>query len=70
MADQLFISPYLTIAMARDILEVSFPAAQSNVQKLVEAGILRSGGDSPRGRLFVADEVLWVVGEQAPAGHH
>jgi Fic family protein len=63
LAESLFASPVLTIPEAQRLLGVTYPSAQRNVQKLVEAGILRQAGESSYGRTFVATEILQVIGE-------
>jgi Fic family protein len=63
LAESLFASPVLTIPEAQRLLGVTYPSAQRNVQKLVEAGILRQVGESSYGRTFVATEILQVIGE-------
>jgi Fic family protein len=63
LAESLFASPVLTIPEAQRLLGVTYPSAQRNVQKLVEAGILQQVGESSYGRTFVATEILQVIGE-------
>jgi Fic family protein len=61
LADSLFASPVLTVRRAESILGVTFRAAQRNVDKLVEVGILKPYGESGRGRLYVAEELLEIT---------
>jgi Fic family protein len=63
LAESLFASPVLTIPEAQRLLSVTYPSAQRNVQKLVEAGILRQVGASSYGKTYVADEILQVIGD-------
>jgi len=64
LVDSLFRSPVLTIPRARDLLGVTYPAAKSNVDKLVEAGILQPFREGPTyGRRFWAPDVLSVIGD-------
>jgi Fic family protein len=64
LVDELFNRPMLTFGQARDVLHVTFRAAQSNVQKLVDAGILEEMPGRSYGRIFIAREVLKIL-EQA-----
>ena len=64
LVDSLFRSPVLTVPGAARHLDVTYPAAKSNVDKLVAAGILqpfRAG--SAYGRRFWAPDVLDVIGD-------
>jgi len=61
LADSLFASPILTIPQAQRQLDVTYHSAQRNVEKLVEAGILRPVGESAGGKAFVADEILGII---------
>ncbi len=61
LADSLFVSPILTVPRAQRLLEVTYHSAQRNVEKLVEAGILRAAGESAAGRAFVAQEILNII---------
>ena len=64
LADSLFESPILTIPDAQRRLEVTYPSAQRNVDKLVAAEILYQVGEASYGKTFVATEILQVIGEQ------
>jgi Fic family protein len=66
LADSLFESPMLTIPQAGKILGISYPAAQRNIAKLVEANILQQTSESTYGKTFRATEVLRIVGEREP----
>jgi Fic family protein len=63
LMESLFEAPVLSIPDAQRTLELSYPAAQANVQRLVDAGILRPLGDATYGRRFVADGVLRAIGD-------
>jgi Fic family protein len=65
LADQLFTSPVLTISGAQELLGVSYPGAQRNVDRLVEAGILRQWGEASYGKTFYAPEILRTLGENS-----
>jgi hypothetical protein len=63
LTDALFESPILTIPQAQRLLKITYLSAQSNVQKLIGAGILEPLGSSAYGKTFVAPEVLRILGE-------
>lgn len=60
LVDNLFISPVVTIPQAAELMGVSWPAANTSVQKLVNAGILRPRPSGKTTR-YVADTVLKAV---------
>ncbi|MGB6017656.1 MAG: Fic family protein, partial [Nodosilinea sp.] len=62
-ADSLFESPVITIPQAEKILDVTYRSAQLNVEKLVEAGILIQIDEASYNRVFIAPEILRIVGE-------
>ncbi|MET0398188.1 MAG: Fic family protein [Longimicrobiaceae bacterium] len=69
LVDSLFEAPLLTIPSASELLQVTYRAAQGNVQKLVNAGIVRQvNPGAGYGKVFVASEILKIVGEEVPAG--
>ncbi len=61
LVDELFSQPFLTFGRAKGILNVTFRAAQLNVKKLVEAGILEEFPGRRYGRVFMAREILEVL---------
>lgn len=61
LVDHLFAQPAIRIAMAEEILGVTFRAASLNVGKLVDAGILREITGRERNRVFVAQEILGLL---------
>ncbi len=61
LADSLFSAPILTIPQAQHLLGVTYPSAQRNVERLVEAGILRLAQDVSHGKTYVATEILDVI---------
>jgi len=61
LIDQLFISPVISIPKAAEILQVTYPAAKTNVQKLIDAGILCEAGDHGGARLYISLEILKAV---------
>jgi Fic family protein len=60
LLDNLFIRPVITIPEAAEIMNVTWSAANTSVQKLIESGILRprAGGKPVR---YVADAILKAV---------
>ncbi len=63
LVESLFEVPFVTIPQAQRILEASYPGARGNVEKLVEAGILRQWGEASYGKTYVADEILAIISE-------
>jgi Fic family protein len=67
LVDSLFETPLLTIPAASELLKVTYSAAQKNVQKLVDAGILKQlNPDAGYGKVFIASEILQIVQGEAP----
>ena len=62
LADALFESPILTIPQAQQRLGVTYPSAQRNVAKLIEAGILQPVGQVAYGKTYLAAEIMRVIG--------
>ena len=60
LVDHLFILPVLTVTDASEIMGISYEAARLNVQKLMDAGILkiRKAG---KPTIYVADVILKAV---------
>ena len=65
LADALFDSPILTIPQAQQWLGVTYPSAQRNVERLIEAGILQPVGQVAYGKTYLAAEIMRVIGEEA-----
>jgi Fic family protein len=61
LVDHLFAQPAIRIAMAQEVLGVTFRAASLNVGKLVDAGILQEITGRERNRVFVAHEILGLL---------
>jgi Fic family protein len=61
LADRLFETPILTIPQASKLLNVTYHSAQRNVEKLIEAGVLRQIGEGSHNRVFIADAILRVL---------
>lgn len=66
LADHLLVYPFLTVPLAKNVLNVTYPTAQAYVQRLVALGILTAGPESPRNRWFMAAELLQIIGEATP----
>jgi len=60
LIDDLFASPATTISSVASKLDMSYPAAKKNVQKLVALRILKPRR-SGRGSVYVAEDVLKIV---------
>lgn len=67
LADTLFSTPILTIPQAARLLDVTYPAAQQNVERLVQAGILQLREKAAYGKTYVAAEILAVVRDKEPS---
>ena len=61
LADRLFETPILTIPQVCKLLNVTYHGAQRNVEKLIEAGVLRQAGEGSHNRVFIADAILRVL---------
>ena len=61
LVDCLFFAPFITIPAAAKVLGVTYRAAQNNILKLVESGILAEVPDDVRPRLYFAKDILDVV---------
>jgi Fic family protein len=63
LADNLFSLPVLTIPEAQKCLNVTYKSAKSNVEKLVEAGILRQMESTSYRKSYYAPEIIQIIGE-------
>ena len=61
LADSLFTSPVITTSNARQLLGISAPSVQDNINKLVAAGILRLYGRASYGNVYRADAILNIL---------
>lgn len=61
LVDALFASPALSIPQAARILGVTYRAAQQNVERLVQAGIVREATGQKRNRIFISDAIVVAV---------
>jgi hypothetical protein len=67
LVDLLFTHPFITIPDAARFLPQTYPAAQKNVEKLVEAGILKERAGTSNPKVFVAGEILRRLDEPLTA---
>lgn len=61
LVDQLFISPAVTASQAAKLLDVTPRAAQQNIEKLVEIGILREVTGRQWRRIYLASELVDII---------
>lgn len=61
LVDHLFERPAITITSAARVMDVSFPAAQKNVEKLVEVGILKEATGRPKNRIYLAVPIVEII---------
>jgi Fic family protein len=61
LLDLLFAQPFLTVPSAARFLDLTYPAAQKHVERLVEAGILKEMADTSNPRIYVAEEILKLL---------
>jgi ribosomal protein S25 len=57
--------PVTTNSLAVDQLSVTPRSAQLNIEKLVEAGILREVTGNRRNRVYVADQIIEITAGEA-----
>lgn len=67
LVDQLFKSPSITISQAAKLLKVTDVTASNNVRKLVDAGILTERTGRKWGQVFVAMDILKLIGRPSKA---
>jgi Fic family protein len=61
LAESLFNAPVLTIPRAQQLLDVTYPSAKRNIEKLVSAGILEQVGEERYGKAYLAPEILRIL---------
>ncbi|MGD0998271.1 MAG: Fic family protein [Thermoleophilia bacterium] len=66
LVDEALRAPYLTVAEAQRVLEVSNPTARAAVKALVAAGLLEEVGERRWRRLYVARPVLDILEAPMP----
>jgi Fic family protein len=67
LVDELFKSPYIDVAGARDLLRVTHPTARQVIRVLEEEGVLKEVTGRKWGRLFLARPILRAI-EQPTRG--
>jgi Fic family protein len=63
LVDELFHLPFMSIGTAQRILEVTYPSARLNVEKLVRIGILEEATGKKYGRIFTAPGIIAILEE-------
>jgi Fic family protein len=58
LIDQLFTSPYVTTALAAEIMNVSLPTARKAIEHMVTLGLLREITGQAWGRVWRCDEIM------------
>lgn len=67
LMEMLFIEPVVTVLGARQRLKVTTRSAQQNVDKLLQAGIVREVTGKQRYRVYVAQKIMQIVeADRAP----
>ena len=61
LVDDLFVTPGLTVPGVERRMKVTFPTAQSLLQKLISAGILREATGLKRNRIYLAPAILEIL---------
>ena len=61
LLDELFINPYVTVARAGELLQVSHPTASQAIQILQQNGLLEEITGRPWGRVYLARPILTVL---------
>ena len=61
LVDALFLNPLMTVARARELLNVTHPTARATIRSLEEAGILREITGRARDMVFRADEIFELL---------
>ena len=59
--EHLFESPAINIPFLAKICDVSYPTARSNIERLVNVGILKQSGISERPKIYFAPHILEIV---------
>jgi len=61
LVDLLIERPLITTVYVRKILNISYPAAKNNINKLIKAGILKEAVTAGRNKFFIAEKVLEII---------
>lgn len=62
LADHMFENPIVSIPQVQNVLQVSYPGAKRIVDKLVEFDILRPMNQTSYKKLYMATEILKIIG--------
>ncbi|MFH1738167.1 MAG: Fic family protein [bacterium] len=63
LVDCLLALPVITVSRASELLEVTPSTAKANIDKLIEAGILREITGHKRNRVYVAEQIIQTIEE-------
>ena len=63
LVDELFVNPFLTTTRAVKLLNVTPAAAQSNINKLIKAGILMEITGRKQYRIYLAEEIMRTISD-------
>jgi Fic family protein len=61
LIDQLFVNPYMTVARAAQVLDVSNPTARKAVEALVKEGVLKEVTGREWGRVYLAGAISEAI---------
>ena len=61
LTDYLFANPIITVPMAAQYLNITYPPAKKAIQKLIELGILKEQNNRERNRTFIAHEIRKIL---------
>lgn len=59
--DELFISPFVTVPRLRDFLDVTYPTAKSDVERLIQASVLEEVKGFSNPRFYTSSEILAIA---------
>lgn len=68
LIDHLFDQPWTTAKKAAQSLDLTIPAAQAHISRLVEAKFLKEETGKAHGRIYLASEVIHIVHDPALLG--
>lgn len=61
LLDELFETPIITIPSVVELLQVTYPTAKADIERLVTAGILRQGREDVRPMYFYSPEIMDIA---------
>ena len=65
LLDELFINPYITVARAAELLQVSHPTARQTIEYLQQNGLLEEITGRSWGRVYLARPILIALEQPA-----